>query len=113
MIEKVLYNAVRNLVEVRYPIDWGGAAAVCVEDGTIYTSVAPEIINDSTALCMETGSFRVCMECYVYFFSTNFNICIYLSKNYLRALVQEGFNAFFVEVLYKQKSNGKGDFIGN
>lgn len=43
-------------MEVRYPSDWGGAAAVRVEDDTIYTSVAPEVINDSTARCMETGA---------------------------------------------------------
>ncbi|MBM7663633.1 hypothetical protein JOC25_000089 [Solibacillus kalamii] len=30
MIEIELYNAVRNLVEVRYPKGWGGAAAVRV-----------------------------------------------------------------------------------
>ena len=55
MIDKELYDAVRNIVEERYPIGWGGAATVRVEDGSIYTSVAPEIINDSTALCIETG----------------------------------------------------------
>ena len=56
MIDKELYNAVKNLVEERYPNGWGGAAAIRVEDGTIYTSVAPEVINDSTNLCMETGA---------------------------------------------------------
>lgn len=56
MIEIELSNAVRTLVEARYPKGWGGAAAVRVEDGTIYTSVAPEVINDATALCMETGA---------------------------------------------------------
>ena len=56
MIDIELYNAVKELVAVRYPSGWGGAAAVRVEDGTIYTSVAAEVINDSTALCMETGA---------------------------------------------------------
>lgn len=56
MIEKELYIALKELVDVRYLSGWGGAAAVRVEDGTIYTSVAPEVINDSTALCMETGA---------------------------------------------------------
>ncbi|WP_339199237.1 cytidine deaminase [Solibacillus sp. FSL R5-0449] len=56
MPDKELYNAVKEIVDVRYPSGWGGAAAVRVEDGTIYTSVAPEVINDSTALCMETGA---------------------------------------------------------
>lgn len=56
MLDKELNNAVKELVDERYPSGWGGAAAVRVEDGTIYTSVAPEVINDATALCMETGA---------------------------------------------------------
>ncbi|MFD2923946.1 cytidine deaminase [Halobacillus naozhouensis] len=55
-IEHQLYNAVIELIEQRYPIGWGGAAAIGLEDGTILTSIAPEVINDSTNLCMETGS---------------------------------------------------------
>jgi len=55
-IELELYNAVRELIEQRYPTGWGGGGAVRVEDGTIYTSVAPEILNASTELCMETGA---------------------------------------------------------
>lgn len=51
-----MYDAVKQLIEQRYPTGWGGAAAIRVEDGTIYTSVAPDCINDSTALCMETGA---------------------------------------------------------
>lgn len=42
-IEKQLYDAVKNLIERRYSTGWGGAAAICVEDGTIYTSVAPDV----------------------------------------------------------------------
>lgn len=38
------------------PTGWGGAAAIRVEDGTIYTSVAPDVINASTELCIETGA---------------------------------------------------------
>lgn len=56
MITQELYNAVKKLIEQRYPTGWGGAAAIRVEDGTIYTSVAPEVINDATNLCMETGA---------------------------------------------------------
>lgn len=40
----------KELVDMRYPSGWGGAAAVRVEEGTIYTSVAPELINDSMRL---------------------------------------------------------------
>lgn len=56
MIERQLYKAVIELIEKRYQVGWGGAAAIGLEDGTVLTSVAPEVINDSTNLCMETGS---------------------------------------------------------
>lgn len=55
-IEQQLYDVVKHLIEQRYPNGWGGAAAIRVEDGTIYTSVAPGVINASTELCMETGA---------------------------------------------------------
>jgi cytidine deaminase len=55
-IEQQLYKATIELIEKRYPTGWGGAAAIGLEDGTILTSIAPEVINDSTNLCMETGS---------------------------------------------------------
>ncbi|MFD6438744.1 cytidine deaminase [Peribacillus sp. NPDC060186] len=54
--EQKLFDAVTNLIEKRYPEGWGGAAAMALEDGSILTSVAPDIINDSTNLCMETGA---------------------------------------------------------
>ncbi|WP_336637062.1 cytidine deaminase [Lysinibacillus fusiformis] len=55
-IEKKLYEAAVQLVEKRYPSGWGGAAALYSEDGHILTSVAPEVINAATELCMETGA---------------------------------------------------------
>ncbi|WP_163527278.1 cytidine deaminase [Halobacillus ihumii] len=55
-IEKKLYKAAIELIERKYPTGWGGAAAMSLEDGTILTSIAPEVINASTELCMETGS---------------------------------------------------------
>lgn len=55
-IEQRLYEMVIDLIKERYPEGWGGAAAVWLEDGTALTSVAPDIINDSTNLCMETGA---------------------------------------------------------
>lgn len=55
-IENKLYMAVIELIEQKYPTGWGGAAAMGLEDGTILTSIAPEVINASTELCMETGS---------------------------------------------------------
>ena len=55
-IEEQLYHAANELLNTRYPTGWGGAAALALEDGTILTSVAPEVINASTELCIETGA---------------------------------------------------------
>jgi len=54
-IEKTLYGAAVALIEKRYPTGWGGAAAAYTNNGSILTSVAPDIINASTELCIETG----------------------------------------------------------
>ncbi|SJL83460.1 cytidine deaminase [Vibrio palustris] len=56
-IEKDLYDAAAQLIESRYPIGWGGAAAVRTESGTILTSVAPDVKNDALSLCMEVGAY--------------------------------------------------------
>lgn len=55
-IEKRLYDAAVELIKQRYPANWGGAAALALGDGTILTSIAPEVIAASTELCMETGA---------------------------------------------------------
>ncbi|WP_096438992.1 cytidine deaminase [Alteribacter populi] len=55
-IEISLYEAAVTLIKERYPVGWGGAAAMYTENGTILTSVAPEVINASTELCIETGA---------------------------------------------------------
>ncbi|MGW9103900.1 cytidine deaminase [Priestia megaterium] len=55
-IEKELYTAAIDFVQERYPTGWGGAAAMRLENGQIVISVAPEVINSSTELCMETGA---------------------------------------------------------
>ncbi len=55
-IEQVLYQAAVDLIEKRYPIGWGGAAAMFTEEGEILTSVSPDVINASTELCIETGA---------------------------------------------------------
>lgn len=55
-MEEQLYEAAVDLITKRYPTGWGGAAAVALEDGTVLTSIAPEVINASTELCMETGA---------------------------------------------------------
>lgn len=55
-IEQKLYQAAIDLIEKRYPSGWGGAAAMYTENGQILTSVAPDVINASTELCIETGA---------------------------------------------------------
>ncbi|WP_107942486.1 cytidine deaminase [Metasolibacillus sp. FSL H7-0170] len=55
-IEQKLYQSAIDLIEKRYPSGWGGASAMYTEDGQILTSVAPDIINASTELCIETGA---------------------------------------------------------
>lgn len=55
-IEQKLYNAAADLIKERYPSGWGGAAAMYTENGQVLTSVAPEVLNASTELCMETGA---------------------------------------------------------
>lgn len=53
---ELLYKEAVKLIESRYPKGWGGAAAMLTEDGEVLTSVAPENINASTELCIETGA---------------------------------------------------------
>jgi cytidine deaminase len=55
-IEEKLFQAAIDLIKKRYPSDWGGASAMYTEDGQILTSVAPDVINASTELCIETGA---------------------------------------------------------
>lgn len=55
-IEQLLFEEAKELIENRYPKGWGGAAAMYTKSRKIYTSVAPEVINASTELCIETGS---------------------------------------------------------
>ncbi|MGX1195953.1 cytidine deaminase [Metabacillus sp. SLBN-84] len=55
-IEQKIYQAAKKLIEKRYPTGWGGAAAMYTNNGEILTSVAPEVINASTELCIETGA---------------------------------------------------------
>lgn len=55
-VEQQLYQAAIELIISRYPTGWGGAAAMYTKSGKILTSIAPEIINASTELCIETGA---------------------------------------------------------
>ena len=56
-IEEKLFEAAVQLVNSRYPNNWGGAAAIRTESGKILTSVAPEIKVESLGLCMEVGAY--------------------------------------------------------
>ncbi|MCP1425899.1 MULTISPECIES: cytidine deaminase [Paenibacillus] len=56
-IEQQLFDAAAKFVKQRYPQGWGGAGAVYTEAGSLLISVAPEVINDATHLCMETGAY--------------------------------------------------------
>ncbi|MHB1629383.1 MAG: cytidine deaminase [Bacilli bacterium] len=55
-VEQKLYDAAVELIKKRYAKGWGGAAAMYTSKGHILTSVAPEGINASTELCIETGA---------------------------------------------------------
>lgn len=55
-LENKLYESAVDLIKEKYPSNWGGAAAMALEDGTILTSIAPEVIVASTELCIETGA---------------------------------------------------------
>ncbi|BAO45788.1 cytidine deaminase [Thiolapillus brandeum] len=56
-IGEKLYNEAVKLVNERYPLGWGGAAAIRTETGRIITSISPDVKNDALALCMEVGSY--------------------------------------------------------
>lgn len=56
-VEQDLYDAAVQLIESRYPVGWGGAAAVRTTSGKILTSVSPDVKNDALSLCMEVGAY--------------------------------------------------------
>ena len=72
-IEQRLYQAATQLIEKRYPVGWGGACAMYTSNGDILTSVAPEVINASTELCIETGAI---LEAHKYNIKVTHSICV-------------------------------------
>lgn len=56
-LEQDLYQAAKDLIKQRYPIGWGGGAAIRTKTGKILTSVAPDVKNDSLSLCIEVGAY--------------------------------------------------------
>ncbi len=55
-IENIMYRLAVELIEKRYPTDWGGAAVIRTENDSYYTSVAIETANASAVLCIEVGA---------------------------------------------------------
>ncbi|HTI66549.1 MAG TPA: cytidine deaminase [Caulobacteraceae bacterium] len=56
-LDQRLIDAAIDFVERRFPGEpWAGAAAMYVDDGSILISTAPEVVNDSVALCHEVGA---------------------------------------------------------
>ena len=72
-IEEKLFENAKTLIKKRYPKGWGGAVAMYSKNGNTYTSVAPEIINASSALCIETGSI---LEAHKYQDVITHSICV-------------------------------------
>ncbi|MGG1594372.1 cytidine deaminase [Terribacillus saccharophilus] len=69
----MLYEAAIELIKQRYPSGWGGAAAMRTSEGIILTSVAPEVLNAATELCMEVGSI---LEAHKLQSSVTHSICV-------------------------------------
>lgn len=56
-VDAELVDAAVALVRERFgAVEWAGAAAVRLEDGSILTSTAPDIVNEAVSLCHETGA---------------------------------------------------------
>ena len=55
-IEQTLYDTAVSFIKERYPSGWGGAAVIHTEDGRYLVSVAPDVLNASAELCIETGA---------------------------------------------------------
>jgi len=55
-IEQTLFRTAVSFIKQRYPAGWGGAAVIRTADDRYLISVAPEVLNASTELCIETGA---------------------------------------------------------
>ncbi|MCA0972073.1 cytidine deaminase [Halobacillus litoralis] len=72
-VEQKLFEEAKQLLEQRYPEGWGGAAAMYTDDGRVLTSVAPEVVNASTELCIETGAI---LEAHKWNAAVTHSICV-------------------------------------
>ena len=56
-LDQILVDAAIDFMNRRFPGEaWEGAAAMYTEDGEILVSTSPECVNESVALCHETGA---------------------------------------------------------
>ena len=51
-----MYETAVAFIQERYPEGWGGAAVIHTEDDRYLVSVAPDVLNASAELCIETGA---------------------------------------------------------
>ena len=55
-LDQRLVDAAVAFVNSRFPGQpWAGCAAMYTEDGRVLVSTAPDVVNESVALCHETG----------------------------------------------------------
>jgi cytidine deaminase len=69
-----LFRSAKQLVEIRYPKGWGGAAAMLTDNGVVLTSIAPHVKNDALNLCMEVGA---CLDAHKLNVAITHSLCIY------------------------------------
>lgn len=72
-IEQNLYQTAVDFIKQRYPTGWGGAAVIRTADDRYLISVAPEVLNASAELCIETGA--IC-EAHKYEVKVTHCICV-------------------------------------
>ena len=55
-LESKMYDIAVEFIKKRYPTGWGGAAVIHTKNDEFLISVAPEVLNASAELCIETGA---------------------------------------------------------
>ena len=75
-IELKMYDMAVEFIKKRYPKGFGGAAVIHTEDDRFLISVAPEVLNASAELCIETGAI-----CEAHKFNTAVTHCICVVRN--------------------------------
>ncbi len=75
-IEQTLYDKAVSFLKERYPTGWGGAAVIHTEDDRYLISVAPDALNASVELCIETGAI-----CEAHKFNVKATHCICVARD--------------------------------